>query len=54
MLGASRIMPSNYRQGAKPKAEFTNWVEPSTIAEVIQILASDASHAIIGAALGKG
>jgi hypothetical protein len=38
-------------RAAVPKAEFKKWVEPSTIAEVIQILASDASHAINGARL---
>ena len=42
---------------ANPSADFSQWVEPSAIAEVIQFLASDASRAINGAALpvfGKG
>lgn len=42
---------------ANPSADFSHWVEPSAIADVIQFLASDASRAINGAAIpvfGKG
>jgi NAD(P)-dependent dehydrogenase (short-subunit alcohol dehydrogenase family) len=44
-------------RAAQPQADFSQWVEPSAIADVIQFLASDASRAINGAALpvfGKG
>jgi NAD(P)-dependent dehydrogenase (short-subunit alcohol dehydrogenase family) len=34
-----------------PNAEFTKWVAPEAIAEVISFLASDAARAINGAAL---
>jgi NAD(P)-dependent dehydrogenase (short-subunit alcohol dehydrogenase family) len=40
-----------------PNADFSKWVEPEAIADVILFLASDASRAITGAALpvyGKG
>ena len=42
---------------ANPSADFSQWVEPSAIADVIQFLASDASRAVNGAAIpvfGKG
>lgn len=42
---------------ASPNADFTHWVEPEAIADVILFLASDAARAINGAALpvyGKG
>jgi NAD(P)-dependent dehydrogenase (short-subunit alcohol dehydrogenase family) len=42
---------------ATPNGDFSKWVEPSAIADVILFLASDASRAINGAALpvyGKG
>jgi NAD(P)-dependent dehydrogenase (short-subunit alcohol dehydrogenase family) len=34
-----------------PGADFTKWVEPEAIAEVILFLLSDASRAIHGAAI---
>jgi len=42
---------------ANPNADFSQWVEPSAIADVILFLASDAARAINGAAIpvfGKG
>ena len=36
---------------AQPGADFTKWVEPAAIADVIRFLASDASRAINGAAI---
>jgi len=42
---------------SQERLRFTQWVEPSAIAQVIQFLASDASRAINGAAIplfGKG
>src|SRR5258706_8777815 len=36
---------------AMPKADFSTWVEPAAIADVIAFLASDASRAINGAAV---
>ena len=44
-------------RAASPNVDFSQWVEPSAIADVIQFLASDASRAINGAAVpvfGKG
>lgn len=44
-------------RASQPNADFTKWVEPSAIADVILFLASDAARAINGAALpvfGKG
>ena len=44
-------------RAAMPNGEFSKWVEPAAIAEVIAFLASDAARAINGAALpvyGKG
>ena len=40
-----------------PNSDFSKWVEPAAIADVILFLASDASRAITGAAIpvfGKG
>ena len=42
---------------AIPNGDFSKWVEPSAITDVIAFLASDASRAVNGAALplfGKG
>ena len=44
-------------RAAMPNGDFSKWVEPGAIAEVIQFLASDASRAVNGAAIpvyGKG
>jgi NAD(P)-dependent dehydrogenase (short-subunit alcohol dehydrogenase family) len=44
-------------RAAQPAADFSKWVEPSAIADVILFLASDASRAINGAAVpvfGRG
>jgi NAD(P)-dependent dehydrogenase (short-subunit alcohol dehydrogenase family) len=49
VLPATIDTPQN--RAAQPTADFTKWVEPSAIAEVILFLASDASRAIHGAAL---
>jgi NAD(P)-dependent dehydrogenase (short-subunit alcohol dehydrogenase family) len=38
-------------RAALPKADFSKWVEPSALADVIQFLASDAARAITGAAI---
>ncbi len=38
-------------RAAMPKAEFSNWVEPAALADVIFFLASDAARAVTGAAL---
>jgi len=55
------IMPSTIdtpqNRAAAPKGDFSKWVEPTAIADVIAFLASEASRAINGAALpvfGKG
>ena len=55
------IMPGTIdtpqNRAANPTADFSKWVEPSAIADVILFLASDASRAINGAAVpvfGKG
>jgi NAD(P)-dependent dehydrogenase (short-subunit alcohol dehydrogenase family) len=55
------ILPSTIdtpqNRAAQPNADFTKWVEPSAIAEVILFLVSDAARAINGAAIpvfGKG
>src|SRR5262249_16477808 len=42
---------------AIPKADFTKWVDPAALADVILFLGSDAGRAVTGAALpvyGKG
>jgi NAD(P)-dependent dehydrogenase (short-subunit alcohol dehydrogenase family) len=55
------IMPdtidSPQNLAAIPNADFSKWVEPSALADVILFLGSDAARAINGAALpvyGKG
>jgi len=60
-INVNCIMPGTIdtpqNRTANPGADFTQWVEPSAIAQVIQFLASDASRAINGAAIplfGKG
>src|SRR5689334_9740627 len=60
-INVNCIMPSVIdtppNRAAMPKADFTKWVAPEAIADVISFLASDASRAINGAALpvyGKG
>jgi len=60
-INVNCIMPGTIdtpqNRAANPSADFSQWVEPSAIADVIQFLASDASRAITGAAIpvfGKG
>ena len=60
-INVNCIMPGTIdtpqNRAAIPNGDFSKWVEPSAIAEVIQFLASDASRAVNGAALpvfGKG
>src|SRR5690242_18973487 len=60
-INVNCIMPSaidtpQYR-AAMPQADYSKWVTPAAIADVIVFLASDAARAINGAALpvyGKG
>lgn len=49
ILPATIDTPQN--RAANPGGNFSHWVDPSAIAEVIQFLASDASRAIYGAAI---
>ena len=60
-INVNCIMPGTIdtpqNRAANPGADFSKWVEPSAIADVILFLASDASRAINGAAVpvfGKG
>jgi NAD(P)-dependent dehydrogenase (short-subunit alcohol dehydrogenase family) len=60
-INVNCVMPgtidTQQNRAAIPNGDFSKWVEPSAIAEVIVFLASDASRAINGAALpvfGKG
>lgn len=60
-INVNCIMPGTIdtpqNRAAMPNGDFTKWVEPGAIADVIAFLASDASRAINGAALpvfGKG
>ena len=60
-INVNCIMPGTIdtpqNRAANPSADFSKWVEPSAIADVILFLASDASRAINGAAVpvfGKG
>lgn len=60
-INVNCVMPGTIdtpqNRAAMPGADFSKWVEPGAIAEVIQFLASDASRTINGAALpvfGKG
>src|SRR5436190_21757968 len=60
-INVNCIMPATIdtpqNRAAQPNADFTKWVEPSAIAEVILFLASAASRASNGAAVpvyGKG
>jgi len=54
-INVNCIMPSvidtPQNRAAMPNADFTKWVAPEAIADVISFLASDASRAINGAAL---
>ena len=54
-INVNCILPSTIdtpqNRAAQPTADFTKWVEPAAIADVILFLASDASHAINGATL---
>lgn len=60
-INVNCIMPGTIdtpqNRAASPEADFTKWVEPAAIADVIQFLSSDAARTINGAALpvfGKG
>jgi NAD(P)-dependent dehydrogenase (short-subunit alcohol dehydrogenase family) len=60
-INVNCIMPGTIdtpqNRAAIPNGDFSKWVEPSAIAEVMAFLASDASRAINGAAVpvyGKG
>ena len=60
-INVNCIMPGTIdtpqNRAAIPNGDFSKWVEPAAIAEVIAFLASDASRAINGAAVsvyGKG
>jgi NAD(P)-dependent dehydrogenase (short-subunit alcohol dehydrogenase family) len=54
-INVNCIMPATIdtpqNRAAMPDADFSKWVEPSALADVIQFLASDASRAITGAAI---
>jgi NAD(P)-dependent dehydrogenase (short-subunit alcohol dehydrogenase family) len=58
---ANCILPSTIdtpqNRAAIPRADFSRWVEPAALADVILFLASDAARAVTGAALpvyGRG
>jgi NAD(P)-dependent dehydrogenase (short-subunit alcohol dehydrogenase family) len=60
-INVNCVLPSTIdtpqNRGAMPNADFTKWVEPAAIADVILFLASDAARAINGAAIpvyGRG
>jgi NAD(P)-dependent dehydrogenase (short-subunit alcohol dehydrogenase family) len=54
-ITANCILPSTIdtpqNRAAIPKADFSKWVEPAALADVILFLASDAARAVTGAAL---
>ena len=54
-INVNCILPSTIdtpqNRAGQPNADFTKWVEPSAIADVILFLASDAARAINGAAI---
>lgn len=60
-INVNSVLPSTMdtpqNRAARPEADFTTWVTPKAVAEVILFLASDASRAVTGAAIpvtGKG
>jgi NAD(P)-dependent dehydrogenase (short-subunit alcohol dehydrogenase family) len=60
-INVNCILPSTLdtpqNRAAMPDADFSKWVEPAAVADVILFLASDAARAVTGAALpvyGKG
>lgn len=60
-INVNCILPSTLdtaeNRAAMPDADFTRWVEPAAVADVMLFLASDAARAVTGAALpvyGKG
>jgi NAD(P)-dependent dehydrogenase (short-subunit alcohol dehydrogenase family) len=60
-INVNCVLPSTIdtpqNRAALPDADFSKWVEPSAIADVILFLASDAARAVNGAAIpvfGKG
>ncbi len=54
-ITANCILPGTIdtpqNRGAIPNADFTKWVEPAAIADVILFLASDAARAVNGTAI---
>ncbi|MBI5387732.1 MAG: SDR family oxidoreductase [Verrucomicrobia bacterium] len=54
-INVNCILPSTIdtpqNRAAMPDADFTKWVEPAAIADVILFLASDAARAVTGAAI---
>lgn len=54
-INVNCVLPSTIdtpqNRAAQPDADFSKWVEPSAIADVILFLASDASRAISGASI---
>jgi len=43
------IIDTEANRKSMPKADFSNWVQPLELAEVILFLASDAASAVTGA-----
>lgn len=54
-INVNTVLPSTIdtpqNRSAMPKADFSRWVEPAALADVIVFLASDAARAIHGAAI---
>ena len=54
-INVNCIMPGTIdtpqNRAAMPDADFTKWVEPAALAEVILFLSSDAARAVNGAAI---
>jgi NAD(P)-dependent dehydrogenase (short-subunit alcohol dehydrogenase family) len=54
-INVNCVLPSTIdtapNRASMPKADFTRWVPPAALADVILFLASDAARAVNGAAL---